>query len=88
MLLKLLQILHSGDVHSLRQLAEQLEVSEALLEGMIGQLVRMGYLSPVKADCPGVCNGCPESTVCSVPGSGRVWTLTEAGRRIAQLGTR
>jgi hypothetical protein len=87
MLLKLLQIIHSGHVRGVKQLAQQLDVSEALLEGMVDQLVRMGYLRPVEADCLAACNGCPESAMCKPVGSGRLWTLTEDGERIAQLPT-
>jgi hypothetical protein len=88
MLLRLLRIIDSGSVHSLQQLAQQLDVSEPLLQAMIDQLVQMGYLRPLEADCLGACNGCPESSICRIAGSGRVWALTEAGERIARLATK
>jgi predicted ArsR family transcriptional regulator len=87
MLLSLLQIIHSGQVHSLKQLAQQLDVSKALLKGMIDQLVRMGYLRQVKADCLGTCTGCRESSMCKTSDSPRLWALTEAGEKASQLGT-
>ncbi len=87
MLVEILQTIHSGRIRNLRELAQQLDTSEALLEGMIDQLVRMGYLRPVKADCLGACSGCAESSMCKTTDSGRLWTLTEAGERVAQLGT-
>jgi hypothetical protein len=84
MLHKLLRIVCSGGVHSLRQLAGQLDVSVALLETMIDNLARMGYLNPVKAECAGNCNGCPVAGACGIAGSGRMWALTEAGKKVVQ----
>lgn len=84
MLHELLSIVCSGGVHSLRQLAQQLDVSEALLESMINDLARMGYLNPLQAECASNCNGCPVDGTCSIGGSDRVWALTEAGRKLVQ----
>jgi len=84
MLHKLLHIIRSGSVHSLRQLAQRLDVSQALLESMIDELVRMGYLRPIQADCGESCSSCPMSSSCGIGGSGRMWVLTEAGQRMVQ----
>mgnify|MGYP001093012673 FL=1 len=84
MLRKLLQILGSGGIHTFRQLAQQLDVSEKLLDSMIDELVRMGYLKPLDGKCTDDCSHCPIAGVCTVAGLGRMWTLTEAGKRIAQ----
>jgi len=82
MLHKLLRIVCSGGTHNFKQLAQQLGVSEALLESIIDQLVRIGYLKPLDGSCTDSCNGCPMAGTCSVGGLGRVWVLTEDGKRI------
>jgi hypothetical protein len=86
MLHRFLQIVCSGGAFSLKQVAQQLDVSEALVESMIDELVRMGYLRPLEGICIDHCNGCPMAGTCSIGGSGRVWALTEAGKRIVQSG--
>lgn len=83
MLEQILRAVSVGGVHSLRELARQLDVSEELLESMIGQLVQMGYLKPLDTACPGHCHNCPEAPGCCVGGSGRAWVLTASGQKIA-----
>lgn len=85
MLHKLLKIICSGELHSLKQLAQQMDVSEALLETIMDDLVRMRYLALLNAECASNCSGCPVDGTCSIAGSGRMWALTEAGKRIVQL---
>lgn len=84
MLHQLLQIIASGSVHTLKQLALQLDVSEALLDSMMDELVRRGYLRLVSATCCGDCGHCPMSSTCAVGSPGRVWVLTQAGQKIVQ----
>jgi len=92
MLLELLRTVHSAGVHSLSELARQLNVSEALIRSMMDELARMGYLDllnsgsplPGVAECGIRCNGCPIASTCRVGGSGHAWVLTEAGQRIVQ----
>jgi predicted ArsR family transcriptional regulator len=86
MLNRLLRIICSGGTLSLKQVAQQLDVSEVLVESMIDELVRMGYLRPLEGICIDHCNGCPMAGTCSLAGSGRVWALTEAGIKIVQSG--
>lgn len=83
MLDRMLRSIAAGGPHSLRGLAQELQVSEALLESMIDELVRMGYLRSASAGCSGECAHCPMAASCRVFGCGRVWLLTEAGRRMA-----
>jgi len=84
MLQHILQAMSAGGVHSLRELAQQLDTSEQLLGSMIDQLVRMGYLKPLSAPCVEHCHNCPEANRCSVGGSGRAWVLTAHGEKMAQ----
>ncbi|MGC8786430.1 MAG: FeoC-like transcriptional regulator [Anaerolineae bacterium] len=84
MLEKLLQIIATGGTHHLKQLAQQLDVSEALLESMIEDLVRLGYLQPLHAKCCADCRACPSAGECALGFANRVWALTEAGKKLAQ----
>jgi hypothetical protein len=84
MLNKLLQIIASGGVHTVPRLAQQLGVSEALLDSMLEELVRMGYLASASAGCSGQCDRCTMGGACAVGAPGRIWALTAAGERVAR----
>jgi predicted ArsR family transcriptional regulator len=84
MLLQLLDILRSGGAHTLREIARQLDVSEALVQGMIDELVHLGYLKLAAQACPGSCESCPMASCCAIGSAGRLWTLTEAASRAPQ----
>jgi Mn-dependent DtxR family transcriptional regulator len=64
-------------VHSYADLARQLDVSEELLEQMLQDLARMGYLKPMADGCETHCAGCSLAETCTIGGPTRVWTLTE-----------
>ncbi len=87
MLEKLLAMLRRGNVYSYADLARELGVSEALLEGMLENLARLGYLRLVSnppAGCEPAgefCRKCAMKGACAVGGQGRVWTLTQKGSR-------
>ncbi|TEU18597.1 MAG: hypothetical protein E3J21_05600 [Anaerolineales bacterium] len=76
MLEHLLSLVGQGGVHSYADLARQLDVSEALLEQMLQDLARMGYLQPVADGCETHCADCPMTGACAIGGPTRVWTLT------------
>ncbi|MDH4137534.1 MAG: FeoC-like transcriptional regulator [Anaerolineae bacterium] len=76
MLERLLSLLGQGGVHSYADLARQLDVSEELLEQMLQDLARMGYLRPVANGCEAHCAGCTLAETCAIGGPTRVWTLT------------
>jgi predicted transcriptional regulator len=84
MLEKLLQILATGGTHNLKHLAQQLDVSEALLQSMIEELVRLGYLQPLNAKCRADCKACPIANDCALGAANHIWVLTEAGKKVAQ----
>jgi predicted ArsR family transcriptional regulator len=81
MLERLLDLVGQGGVHSYTDLARQLDVSEELLEQMLQDLARMGYLRPVADGCEAHCAGCPMAEICAIGGPRRVWALTEKGQR-------
>ena len=84
MLERVLQAIADGGIHTPTELAQELQVSEALLEAMVDELARLGYLRAVEIACSGKCNHCQMSASCSIVGRGRVWVLTDAGRRMTQ----
>ncbi|MCR4408600.1 MAG: FeoC-like transcriptional regulator [Anaerolineae bacterium] len=79
MLHKLLDKLAAGGVHSYADLSRELDVSEGLLEQMLIDLERLGYLKRVGTDCEAHCAGCPMNNVCAAGRPGQIWTLTEKG---------
>lgn len=79
MLQELLDKLTAGGVQSYADLCRELEVSEELLEQMLIDLERMGYLKRVVTDCEGHCTSCPLGNVCAVSRQGQIWTLTAKG---------
>ncbi len=82
MLARLLHLVAEGGVHSYEDLAERLLVSPSLLEAMLAELARLGYLKAVADGCEGRCAGCPVGG-CAVATPGRIWVLTEKGSRVA-----
>jgi hypothetical protein len=82
MLEDLLQIIAQGGIHSYTDLTERLAVPESLVEAMVEDLARMGYLKAIADSCEGHCRGCSVGS-CSITGPGRLWSLTEKGARVA-----
>ena len=78
----LLHLVAEGGVHSYDELAEKLALSLPLLEAMLEDLGRLGYLRPAETACGDNCHDCPMGG-CSVAGRGRLWALTEKGARAA-----
>jgi hypothetical protein len=83
MLTELLRWVAQGGVHSMATLAHELGVSEALLDQMTRDLVRLGYLKSVTGGCEGGCNSCPLAGGCLVSRTCRLWSLTEKGMQTA-----
>ena len=84
MLFELLEMLRSGGTHTIKDMARQLDVSEMLVQSMINELVRLGYLKLAAQTCPGSCEGCPMVSCCAIGSKGRLWTLTDVGRKAMQ----
>ena len=77
MLEQLLKMVATGGIHSYAQLARDLNVSEALLEQMLEDLERMGYLQRMDAACDSHCDHCGVPANCTVRGPEHIWELTE-----------
>ena len=82
MIEQLLGFLTDGGVYSYEDLAKRLSVSIPLLEMMLEDLSRLGYLRPVDSNCGTHCASCSIGS-CSITGPGRLWALTEEGTRVA-----
>jgi hypothetical protein len=59
---------------------ERLAISQPMLEAMLEDLGRLGYLRAVSGGCEGHCTGCSVGR-CSVSGPGRLWSLTDRGAK-------
>ena len=90
MLERLLELLATGGVHTPGELAARLEVTDGLIDQMLADLSRMGYLRqfgdracPPSPSAPtGVCGGCSLASACAAGKSGgRVWALTDKALR-------
>ena len=77
MLNQLLELLKAGGTHRVSDLASELETTPDLVEMMLEDLGRMGYLKRVGDECGGGCAGCSLAGLCSVGSGGQVWTLTK-----------
>ena len=77
MLNKLLELLRSGGTHRVADLAHALETTPGLVEVMLEDLDRMGYLRQVGGQCGQSCAGCSLAGLCAAGEGGRVWALAE-----------
>ncbi len=65
MLTRLLALIADGNLHTAGDLAAALGVSRELVEAMLAELQRQGYLAPPPPSCPGACAACPLQTACT-----------------------
>jgi len=73
MLEQLLALLSTGSLMSTAQLARHLGVGLVLVEQMLADLVRAGYLQEVPATCSTGCGICASRAACARP---RMWMHT------------
>jgi len=83
MLERVLQAIAAGGALSLAELARQLDVAPALLEAMMENLEKMGYLQALEGGCQKACGSCASKGICAMIGGGKVWSLSEKGARAA-----
>lgn len=82
MLEQLLELVAEGGVHSYEDLTKGLSITRPLLEAILEDLARLGYLRALGDECGERCSACPVGS-CSVVGPGRLWALTDKGVRVA-----
>jgi hypothetical protein len=86
MMRRLLAAAAEGGIGNLHDLALRLGISPALVQLMLGELSRRGYVRPA-GECAPACGGCSLRSACHAGPQRRtagLWVLTEAGRRAAQ----
>jgi hypothetical protein len=79
MLLQALRLIERGQATTVEELAAQLGLSPALGKQLVADLVRLGYLQPLAAPCPGQCTGCSQEGACSL--GFLSWAITPKGQR-------
>ena len=79
---KLLQLVAQGGIQSYDDLTKYLSISQDLLEVMLEDLSRFGYLRSVDGGCGGHCQSCTTGG-CSIAGPSRIWSLTAKGAQTA-----
>jgi len=79
MLNQLLELLRAGGTHRIADLARELDTTAPLIEAMLEDLSRMGYLKSVGQSCTERCSSCPVAGLCAAGEGGRMWTLTDKG---------
>ncbi len=82
LLIRLLRQIQGGALLSTQQLAQDLEISPALVEPMLESLVAQGYVQPVSQEgaCSTHCRSCALRPACLQSGN-TVWVLSEKGQR-------
>ena len=81
MLERLLRLVRKGGSFRVKDLARRLDVTPELVEMMLEDLTRMGYLRPVDGQCGDRCSVCPLKGTCAVAGDERVWALRSTAER-------
>jgi len=80
MLRDLLRLLAESDgIHSVSTLARDLKVSDELVQLMIADLTRQGYLQPANNNCDYQCNSCPTRKMCTSRNTAKIWAVTQKG---------
>jgi DNA-binding IscR family transcriptional regulator len=80
-MLDLLRHVSTGGIHSYEDLSKRLSISTPMLEAMLEDLARLGYVRSVGNRCQDKCDTCPVGG-CSIMGPGQLWALTERGSRL------
>jgi biotin synthase-like enzyme len=83
MLTQVLAQLAKGNITSLTDLASRLDVSLDLIEQMLLDLERAGYIASVNTDCQHNCAHCSQSSSCGLMTQGRIWSVTPKGLGLA-----
>jgi hypothetical protein len=86
MLTELLRTIKTHPFSSLEELGKELDLPIKLIEGMITELTKMGYLKSFE-DCDSTCDHCPVGTACAGNTRSKVWMLTEKGQKTAEKST-
>lgn len=78
MLNRLLSRIRAGGAWTVEGLAAEWGVTPTLIEAMLDDLVRRGYLVPVQGLCDKGCASCGMAGNCDQPDGQRMWRLSSA----------
>ncbi len=82
MLIALIKLIHTQPFASFEQLGEKLKVSSDMVEDMVADLSKRGYLKSY-AECASACQNCSLSSACDPRAHPKIWSLTEKGMELA-----
>jgi hypothetical protein len=68
MLSRLLELLREGGTRQMRNLVVELDTTPELIESMLEDLARMGYVRRISTVCSEECMACPLSGTCAAGG--------------------
>ena len=74
MLKALLKQITQGGTWTVESLARELETSPQMIQAMVQDLARRGYLKPAQQACSGACASCPVAGRCIKSSAQTVWT--------------
>jgi predicted ArsR family transcriptional regulator len=82
MLNKLLALLNEGGTQRVSDLAQELGTTAELVEAMLEDLERMGYIKSVNGSCSDKCATCPMADSCAAGAGGeQIWTLVDRSKK-------
>ena len=82
-LIETLRLIASAEVRQPQDLAARLGITVELVDGVLQDLVRGGYLTAVASACHQSCGARCGRATCSSASIARVWVLTDRGKRVA-----
>ncbi len=83
MLEALLKTLVHEEISTLEDLAARHGVDVSLVEQMLRDLERGGYIETITMECDRGCAHCAHEGVCALVQGKRIWRVTERGFRLA-----
>jgi hypothetical protein len=75
---QLLELLRAGGTRRVADLARELDTTPKLVEMMLEDLCRMGYLKRLGGECGGKCASCSMAGLCAAGSQGQLWTFVTA----------
>ena len=78
----LLSLIVAKGTASSAELARGLGVSHGLVDAMLEDLARKGYLTAVTGGCSVACDRCPVPRTCLYGRQARIWVLSPTGERL------
>ncbi len=76
MLERLLDLVQAGGTRSIDELACALDTTPELIQAMLENLGRMGYLKVVDGACSAPCGDCALASDCGAGAGSKVWAVT------------